>query len=296
MSSPINSVAFRELLALSQRIRSVEEAVAQRALANRFAEDTSIRLPDRPPQVTGIQIEEAVTAIRISWSPSPAAALLYYELQFSTSLDFTGVITRRTSETFYDFTGGDPEATYYVRVRAIANAGSGTVAGEYSAVVNGSTGLVETTDLALNAATNPAQKLLQVFDPPTLSTTGTLVAEYGVDDPATIDTVGGVVLPFVTPTVVVQTTIGATTTTCGARYRLLRSDGSGFSPTGDTIISSTNSQFTGTSTITGLGSPDQPGTGTFEYAVQIEVFTNNPLNVISVTPVSIEFELLELRR
>lgn len=142
---------------LEQRTRQLEDLLLHRAVANRFGEQGRLLQQDQVPgAVSGLRVVAGAankTTIDVEWSPSSIANLLYYDVEFSLSSEFTDATQLRTSHTRISLESGFGQQ-YFVRVRAVGITGGARVVGPWSTTLSTATSLAATADLAVGAASN----------------------------------------------------------------------------------------------------------------------------------------------
>lgn len=104
-----------------------------------------------PPAPTGLGLVANIETVTLTWNEVDFGNFQSYEVQFAKDTAFTDELETYVSKaTQFTFTAGDVGTSYFSRVRAITNAG---IAGPYSAILDTSTGQVQTANLADDAIT-----------------------------------------------------------------------------------------------------------------------------------------------
>jgi len=134
-------------LDLEQRLRGIENALDRKKDANPRAADFASWAAGTP-QVTGVQVNEAMNAWRVEWTPTEISGLQKYEVQLSSDPRFSAATSSYTKYTWFTKTDNTSTGTRYVRIRALSTS-QGT--GPWSATVDTTTGLVTTSDITSNA-------------------------------------------------------------------------------------------------------------------------------------------------
>jgi hypothetical protein len=267
-----------------------------------------------PPQVGGIVLVPNMSNLTIRWNPTPLGNLEFYEINVCPNASFDLPHTHRQRSTQYTYREGDPNTTYYVRVRAKALDGG---YGAWSGTLNGDTGTVTISHLDSGSATSVTDSYFDLsgealLDPhQTLGagnwTDGEISATYGG---TTIRSTGGTVLPFI----VFKYSVAGKWDSVGARIsetvvRVQRKGATGTVVVDDVIASSYSTigeydpfapvvHYMARLPSVGLSSPDDPGVGVWKYS--IEVIVNNDSSApnpsyLAVQPLSLNIEILELR-
>jgi hypothetical protein len=170
--------------ALELRLRKLERELASRSDTNLGSTESRLITGDEiPAAITGLALVSALQTIRIKWNASQINNLKEYEVQVDTDTNFPDPDIFRTTLLNYDYTGGDANTTYYVRVAAVSTGGQ---TGTWSGTLNTTTGQVENGDLAdLSVSTGKVQiEALAVI------ATSTQVGTVTISSQDTFETVG----------------------------------------------------------------------------------------------------------
>ena len=142
-------------LELESRLRRMEVAIASLSPSTGDPTTTS-RGGGAVPQVSGLALKgTSPGTFTIGWNDVTISDLRRYEIQFATDAALSENLSAFTAATpIYAFTTGDTSVsrTYYSRVRAVNSAG---LSGQWSGVLNTSTGQVTTPDILDEAVTDP---------------------------------------------------------------------------------------------------------------------------------------------
>lgn len=102
-----------------------------------------------PAQVTGVALTPGIKTVMVTWDEvadrDVARGTGQYEVQLDTVNTFTAPVVEFTSATIISFVNLTTGQLYYARVRAVDNSGN---AGAWSSTVSGTTGQVQSVDLA----------------------------------------------------------------------------------------------------------------------------------------------------
>lgn len=180
---------------LDRRFQELSDRIDQRALANPEA-TTPTRSGGIPPAPSGITLvsNPAPGTITVKWNAVSISDLRRYEIQVSTSADFTNASTFSSGATTFTYDEGLPLTTYYVRARTINTSNNPSA---WSKILNTTTGQAFSADLAIASAANWARTVVTTFDPAKLQNYAPKVL-YGDYATTTLITKGGLVLFFAT--------------------------------------------------------------------------------------------------
>lgn len=156
------------------RLQQIDLELSRAALRNVGAPDSAVRAQAIGPSlITGLRLDaQVIGGISISWSAVQDLSLLYYEVQVSTTSNFIPSVTttfKVVSSTTFLYQRGNPNSTYYFRVRAISD---NSEPGVWSPTINSKTGQAVTENLATGAAAGYVRGV-QTWDPEHLIATGT---------------------------------------------------------------------------------------------------------------------------
>jgi hypothetical protein len=306
---------------LTQWINKIEAEISKLSVGNFDGSILgSTAVSSQAPQVTGLSLVSNLNTITVKWNPVNILNLNYYEIQVADNVGFVAPQVSRQRNTQFTYQAGDPDETYYVRVRARPVAGR---PGEWSGALNTETGLVTVNHLGRGAATAITDNTID------LSGTGVMDPDVAADDPGPPTTVsaifgntvvraeGGTVLPFIRfdYTLAAKTPafpgpgFGNRWPNCGMQFDLLRT-----SETGDTVTTNTVNYDVAAVAIGvydtpamlnhvmadmpsfSLSYPEDPGIGVFAYALQVMVISDSAQNTyLRVQPMSINIEIVEFR-
>ncbi|GAG25906.1 unnamed protein product, partial [marine sediment metagenome] len=163
---------------LDLTLTSMEQELAKLELANAASTgqlggtltQAKLRTGSIPPAPAGLTLLVNIPgSIVVEWSRIPQVDIQYYEVQIThTDTDFDGQDTRLFTiggATTYNFTEGDPDLTYFIRVRGASTGGPGI----WSGVLNSDTGIATSNVLSLNSTSNLSVTLQTVFNPSIVS-------------------------------------------------------------------------------------------------------------------------------
>ena len=127
------------------RLRRIER---QLPLETFTSNPNDVEVGDVVPQVSGLSITDGPRSLTIKWNDSniPQAEFDYYEVQISNDTSFSPSFQLkidRTQDLQYTYYEGDPNTTYYARVRAVLNDGR---TGAFTSILNTTTGLIVADD------------------------------------------------------------------------------------------------------------------------------------------------------
>src|SRR5574338_40572 len=171
------------------RLRRIEEQLEQRAL-NNDKTDTVRRETTAIPAPTGLHLVPNVGTITAEFNPVDAD-IRYYDVQVAQNQQMANPTSIQTSDYRFTYAEGDPEVTYYIRVRAVT---TDNRVGPWSGILNTETGMVFTEIIEVAATTNLASEDLTSGFTTWTESGGTSSRTYGSCAIETID--GSVVLPF----------------------------------------------------------------------------------------------------
>lgn len=237
-----------------------------------------------PRIVAGLRSVSQPGTVTVAWNNSEDPTVTHYEVQISDNASFTNPSTFQVIGVRFTYDEGDPDETYFARVRAVS-ANTGAV-GDWSQPLNTQTGLAGSAFLEIGAATNPVGGTVLEFDPGTISTGGSETYNVG-----SIVTLGGTTVQskftfkfdfdstydFSTP---VRISVN------------LLVDNVAIDDAQNDVFSS----GIGRQTIPGLGKDVVLSQGTHGYQMQISIDAQGGGSTFEMTPVSLIFTLLELRR
>lgn len=273
---------YSKLKEVSSQVTNISPAVS--------AIETPASFSSAVPQVTGLAAgPSAPGVITFTWNPSSIANLRYYQIYVDSDTTFPNPDILVWTNTKYDYTPPNPDLTYYIKVRAVNNE---NVFGVFSALLNSTTGLVMTEDIAIGASTNTTDAFITSFTPAVLTGNGSSAVWGSV----TVTSKGRPVLMFA----VLQATMAFVYTTGANRLTVYLRRG------GVDILDPIIFDFTSPTTFLGgtvtslvtvsFPNPlDDPPAGTNVYEVHASIVSDGT-NSISVTPVYMTFTSLELRR
>jgi hypothetical protein len=263
------------------------------------------------PQVTGLELVQNLNTITVRWFPVPVANIDFYEIEIDRYPSFPSPEVTRQRTLQYTYQSGSPGDEYYVRVRVKVTGGG---YGSWSGRLNTSTGLVATANMGSGSATTLTDherdlSALPALDPRAAASAVPLTQTY---PGTTVKTEGGTMLPFVTfkykmasrwnnsgTNYIKVSLMRAGSTQAGAAKKVTADVVSVdcYQPTyGDYAIGAAANSTLGDVPLLGLGTPDEPGSGVFEYWVELEVMSNPGSNsYLRVQPVSVNLEIVELR-
>jgi hypothetical protein len=129
-----------------KRLRAMEQQLP--VTVSGFTENPSdVSVENSVPQVVGLSITSGLRNLTAKWNDAhiPQASFDYYEIQISTSPSFpsSGLVIDKTQDLQYTYYAGNPNTTYYAKVRAVLNDGR---TGDFSSTVNLTTGLAVAGD------------------------------------------------------------------------------------------------------------------------------------------------------
>lgn len=256
------------------------------------------------PQVTGIRsVDSAPFVIGFVWDPSTITNLLRYEIYVDTVNTFPEPIIIPWTGVEYSYAvpnAVDPDTgvpiSYYIKVRAIDNE---LIAGKFSNILDGTTGLVTTADIQEHAASLIVNETYASFDPAYIENNGA-TATYGN---LNITTVGRPVLLYIEAICVIawkmysvnsgENRLTATLLCDGVQVgRSTNLDFNIFVGYGSPIVSQTS---TVQETITFPNPIHNVGAGAHEYSVKLDI-TNSASNTLKITPTYLDMSAYELRR
>lgn len=127
------------------RLRRIER---QLPLTTFTPSASDVEVGDTVPQVSGLSITDGPRSLTIKWNDSniPQAEFDYYEVNISNDTSFSPSFQLkidRTQDLQYSYYQGDPNTTYYARVRAVLNDGR---TGAFTPILNTTTGLIVADD------------------------------------------------------------------------------------------------------------------------------------------------------
>lgn len=289
MADPNASV--EDLLILNISERQTEEIINR---VNLQAEDSGsqVRTGGAPPAVSGLTLVSASGSIVVRWNASSAQDVVQYEVQFATEPWFPSPVTKATAGTTFEWSEGVAGQIYYVRVRAVNRSGT---PGPYDLVVNTASGFVQSTNLALGAAT-AVHTFVKASGFTALTGAGTTTETYG---PVYLTTIDGnaVILPFVIFSYLFSSTAGADNTLFLTFELLRRQLGGSDSVIDSAVLEITTSMGTTTSMIspsfTTFDVP--PSAGTWEYRVRVTL-TDTGAGSIAFQGSKLIMEFVQLKR
>lgn len=143
---------------VESRLRRIELALEGKQGANFQNEAVDQRRSRLALQrVSGVRLDNSIIgSISVRWNPLDSN-INRYEVQISTVESFTQNLSIfKTNEPLYQFSELDPEDTFFVRVRGIGTRQTGGIhdGGDWSAVLNTTTGQASFTNLQAGAASN----------------------------------------------------------------------------------------------------------------------------------------------
>lgn len=227
-------------LHLEARIRSIERALGDSVRGivpgiNDVDVESVIPTPD------GFSVVLGATNITVKWEDPniPVTDFDFFEIQFALDSSFlTGLVTEKTKSTKYTFIDGDPQTTYYTRMRVALNDGR---VSDYTATLNTVTGQIVTADID------------SITEPASAHTVGTISVGAGADvtvQSATITAIG--------KSVVILASTGAQPFVT-AIFRLRRN--------GTTLVAA---NMTAQPLISFAYVDEAPGSGSVTYTIDIE--------------------------
>jgi hypothetical protein len=145
----IQGLTWRDKLALKRMSEDIETRAKDLSV---YSNPYVLRgnMLDGSPPPSGVQIAMSPGAMAISWQPSLARFMRFYEVQIAPSSSFDSDIhTHETKEIRYTYYGGVPGDEYWVRVRAHTRDGIS----EWTTPVSSLTGLLDEEDIEGDALT-----------------------------------------------------------------------------------------------------------------------------------------------
>jgi hypothetical protein len=256
------------------------------------------------PQVTGVSLVSNLNTITVRWNAVPIINLDFYEIQVDQYPSFPNPLVQRQRNLQYTYEDGSPGGEYYVRIRAKAIGGG---YGWWSGTLDTSTGRATVNHLNRGSATTLTDNErdltgYQTLDPNGLGVPGTMVSD---DYPGTVVKVeGGTILPFASfEYQVASKWLWGSPGTSYLKVELKR-----LGPTGVVTVDVSDTDYAvpsygdyatatmGDAAVLGLGTPDDPGYGVFEYFLTASVEDDPGVGAyIMVKPIACNLEIVELR-
>lgn len=313
---------------LQQYIELLEEELDKRGESN-LTDTTADRVVNTPPGVSGLELVSNLNTVTVRWDPIGVGNLDFYEVQVASNPSFALADSATQRNTQFTYQEGDPDTTYYVRVRAKAINGG---YGPWSGTLDTATGLATFSHLVRGSATSLTDNVIDLstesildpyYDvshnadhdvPGAMGTepTGTLNTLTGTYGNTVISATGGTVLPFTYfEYSAAYTWAHSSSDVVYVTIDLKRNDViidtitiDAFSSVGHydiTVGGATPPHELARTPVVGLGTPDEPGVGVFTYSITLTVAQNNggaasiAAGYIAVQPQKINIELVELR-
>lgn len=300
------NVTLDELTSVQRQLDDLRDELATKAAANPALLPTeAAQAGGVPPKVSGIVQKDDVGRFTISWSRSPIADLLHYEVQISQDPNFiSGVTTEKPRDTFITPSGiADNDDAWYVRVRAV---NSDFNAGPWSAIASSVGGLVKTEHLEPNSTS--ALHTYNKTDGFTLLNTNGAKEEYGpvIVPNCTAESV-------ITPKIIFEVDFRSEWQTGGADnmwfdLALFRRP-SGAPASADVVVDEIRTEVKSTlpyvaGTLGGDGSMvqmvvptfttfDEPGEGDWEYRIEVETNFSGAGNLLYLQGLDLKMEFKE---
>lgn len=273
------------------------------ALANPVITEALTSSP-KIPKISGIRaVDSAPFVITFAWDASTLSNLLRYDIYIDTDAGFSNPIIIPWTGIEYSYSvpkAVDPDTevpiSYYIKVRAVDNQ---KVVGEFSNILNGTTGLVTTELLDPHSSSMLAYESYSSFSPASISGDGASATYGGL----VVTTIGRPLFIFVEAiceitsqymvpnngNLYMETTLLCDSVPVGIKtytdFTVYTDDGYGTptAMTGAVTISFPNPVYEGISA----------GTHTFSILIELTAYDTN---VLSVTPIFMDITALEIRR